>query len=44
MLIGLFIWQFLAGLCFHKLADDLNLVVEHFLGEAGVGGGQNFEG
>jgi hypothetical protein len=21
---------------FHKLTDDLNLVVEHFLGEAGV--------
>jgi hypothetical protein len=34
MLIGLFIGQFLAGRCFHKLTDDLNLVVEHFLGEA----------
>jgi len=33
---------------FHKLADDLNLVFEHFLGQAGVSnekrGGQNFEG
>jgi hypothetical protein len=28
----------------HKLTDDLNLVIKHFLGEAGVGGGQNFEG
>jgi hypothetical protein len=37
MLIGLFIGQFLAGLCFHKFTDDLNLVVEHFLGQAGVG-------
>mgnify|MGYP000648533128 CR=1 FL=1 len=34
MLIGLFIGQFLAVLCFHKLTDDLNLIVEHFLGEA----------
>ena len=48
MLIGLFIGQFLAGLCFHKFTDDLDFVVEHFLGQAGVGaeegGGQIFEG
>ena len=37
MLIGLFIGQFLAGLCFHKFTDHLNLVVEHFLGQAEVG-------
>ena len=24
-------------LCFHKLPDNLNLVVEHFLDEVGVG-------
>jgi len=23
--------------CFHKLSDNLNLVVEHFLDEVGVG-------
>jgi len=34
MLIGLFIGQFLAVLFFHKFTDHLNLVVEHFLGEA----------
>jgi len=37
MLIGLFIGQFLAVLCFHKLTDELDLVVEHFLGEACIG-------
>jgi len=37
MLIGLFIGQFLAGLCFHKFTDDLNLVVEHSLGQACIG-------
>jgi len=32
---------------FNELTDDLNLIIEHFLGEAGAGneksGGQNFE-
>ncbi len=37
MLIGLFIGQFLAGLCFHKFTDDLDFVVEHFLGQARIG-------
>jgi len=37
MLIGLFIGQFLAVLRFHKFTDDLDLVVEHFLGQARVG-------
>jgi hypothetical protein len=48
MLIGLFIGQFLAGLCFHKFTNHLDFVVEHVLGETGVGaeegGGQIFEG
>ena len=37
MLIGLFIGQFLTVLCSHKFTDDLNLIIEHFLGQARVG-------
>ena len=37
MLIELFIRQFLAVLCFHKLTNHLNFVIEHFLSQAGVG-------
>ena len=37
MLIGLLIRQFLAVLCFHKLTNHLNFVIEHFLSQAGVG-------
>ena len=37
MLIELFIRQFLAVLCFHKLTNHLNFIVEHFLSQAGVG-------
>ena len=27
----------IGDVCFHKPTDDLNLVIEHFLGQAGVG-------
>jgi hypothetical protein len=37
MLIGLFIRQFLAVLCFHKFTNGLDFVVEHFLSQARVG-------